>query len=136
MIFPRSALDHAAHHRLGQQEGRGEMGRDHAVPALGRKILDRRALLDAGVVDENLDRPVRPLGRLDQGAMASRSSRSQAAEEARPPASAMLRSASASLVRSRPTSTTCAPGARQPLGHREPEAGAAAGDERNAAGEV
>ena len=38
-------------------EGGREIDREDRVPFLDREILDRRDELDAGVVDENVERP-------------------------------------------------------------------------------
>ena len=53
--------------------GRGKIDGDDGVPLVGRKVLDRRDMLDAGVVDEDVDRTHLGFGvgdhRLDFGAL-------------------------------------------------------------------
>jgi hypothetical protein len=61
-----AALAHARQHRLHDVEGRGQVDGEDRVPALDREVLDRAGVLDAGVVDHDVDRPERARGRVDQ----------------------------------------------------------------------
>src|SRR5262245_65071138 len=46
---------------------RRQIDGDDLVPLLDGKFLDRRDVLDAGIVDQNIDAPERLLGGLDHG---------------------------------------------------------------------
>ena len=46
-------------------EGRGQVDGDDRVPFLDRELLDRRHVLDAGIVDENVDAAELALGGAD-----------------------------------------------------------------------
>ena len=59
---PPLALLHAGHRRARGVEGRGEVDGDDGVPLLDRELLDRRHVLDAGVVDQDVDRAEVALG--------------------------------------------------------------------------
>ena len=69
------ALLHLRQHRLDRVEVRRQVDRDHRVPALVRKLLDRRGVLDAGVVDEDVDRAEFARRRSDHVADLRRASR-------------------------------------------------------------
>ena len=56
MICPFPAWDHALGDRLTDVEHGVQIGPHELAPRLGRKILERRAALDAGVVDEHVNR--------------------------------------------------------------------------------
>ncbi len=51
-----AALLHAGHGGANAMKRRRQIDRDDRVPFLDRKLLDRRDELDAGIVDENVDR--------------------------------------------------------------------------------
>ena len=51
-----AALLHAGHGGADAMEGRRQVDGDDLVPLLDREFLDRRHELDAGVVDEHVDR--------------------------------------------------------------------------------
>ena len=53
---------HAGHRRPDGVEGGRQVDGDDLVPLLGRELLDRRHVLDAGIVDEDVDRPEGCLG--------------------------------------------------------------------------
>ena len=57
MIRPQSAAFHLRRARLDRVESRREIDRDDRVPALARELANRRCVLDAGVVHENIDAP-------------------------------------------------------------------------------
>ena len=124
--------DHAGHDRLGEEERRREVRRDHAVPGLGREILDRRAVLDAGVVDQDLDRPVRALDacdeRLHRGAVEEVAHLgARGADGLRP---------GLELFPVAPDHHHRGARRREPFRHGEAKPRAAAGDERGLLGEV
>ena len=48
-------------------KGRGQVDRDDFIPFLDREGLDRRDMLNAGVVDQDVDRPERFLRLVDHG---------------------------------------------------------------------
>ena len=56
------ARDHPARHRLSDEEHRGDVGRHHPLEHVLGKILERRAVLHAGIVDEDVDLPDFVLG--------------------------------------------------------------------------
>src|SRR5207248_3469173 len=58
------ARAHAVDHRPRHVEARGQVGLDHRVPLLEAHPVHRRVTGDAGVVDQDLDRPERALDRL------------------------------------------------------------------------
>ena len=57
MILPRAARDHVPRHRLADVEDAGDIGAQQLLPVVGREILERRAELHAGIVDQDVDRP-------------------------------------------------------------------------------
>jgi len=63
---PPAALLHPGNHRLGGIEGRREVEVDDRLPFLVREILDRRDELDAGIVDQHIDRAEGVHGAADQ----------------------------------------------------------------------
>ena len=103
---------HQRQRRGGGVEGRGEVDRDDLVPLLGREVGDRRDVLDAGVVDQDVDAADR-LGGAWRPAPGSRRRRPcrPGRRSARTPCSSAIRSASAwSSGRSvKELSTTSAP---------------------------
>ena len=54
MIRPQPFCLHRRHREAGGVEGRGQVDGDDRVPFLGREVLDRRDVLDAGIVDEDV----------------------------------------------------------------------------------
>ena len=58
-----AGLRHQRDGRGGRVERRGQVDGNDRIPFLGRKFLDRRDMLDAGIVDEDVDR-AEFLGRL------------------------------------------------------------------------
>ena len=56
MILPLPRGDHAPRHRLTDMKGAGDVGLQQPLPGLLRKILERRTMLDAGIVDQDVDR--------------------------------------------------------------------------------
>jgi hypothetical protein len=52
-------------------EGGGQVDRDDLVPFLDRELLDRRDELDAGIVDEDVDRAELGLGLATMAAISS-----------------------------------------------------------------
>jgi hypothetical protein len=55
MMRPQLLLAHAGHRQARGVERRAQVDGDDRVPAFGRKVLDRRHMLDAGVVDQDVD---------------------------------------------------------------------------------
>ncbi len=53
---------HAGQRGADRMEGRAHVDRDDLVPLLDREFLDRRDELDAGIVDEDVDRAELALG--------------------------------------------------------------------------
>ena len=51
-----SAWDHGARNRLSDEKHAVEIDRHQFAPGLFREFFERRAPLDAGIVDENVDR--------------------------------------------------------------------------------
>ena len=64
MMRPQLRCLHLRQREPGRVEGRAEVDRDDRVPALDRELLDRRDVLDAGVVDEDVDAAEVGLGRV------------------------------------------------------------------------
>ena len=58
MMLPRPRCCMPRARRLRDQERRGQVGGDHRVPVVLREIADRVAALDAGVVDDDVERAV------------------------------------------------------------------------------
>ncbi|MNV63233.1 hypothetical protein D3C71_1558160 [compost metagenome] len=46
---------HGRQHQAGGVEGAGQIDGNHRIPALGREVLDRRDMLDAGIVHQDVD---------------------------------------------------------------------------------
>ena len=62
MMRPDFARFHAGHHRADGMERRRQVDANDGVPLLDRELLDRRDVLDAGIVDEDVDGAEIPLG--------------------------------------------------------------------------
>ena len=58
---------HARHRGADGMKRRRKIDGDDLVPFLDRKFLDRRDMLDAGIVDEDVERTESLLGRLHHG---------------------------------------------------------------------
>jgi hypothetical protein len=67
MIFPGSAWQHPSGDGAAHDEGAGEVGVDHAPPVREAHVEERFAVLDAGVVDEDVDGTHVGFDRLDGG---------------------------------------------------------------------
>jgi len=52
-------------------KGRAQVDGDDGVPLVDRELLDRRDVLDAGVVDQDVDRPESPSADFNIASMAS-----------------------------------------------------------------
>ena len=52
---PPTAALHVRQRLANRMEVGGEVDRDDRIPAIGRKIFDRRDVLDARVIDQNVD---------------------------------------------------------------------------------
>jgi len=63
-----AALLHAGNGVAGQMEGARQVDGDDGVPLLWRKILDRRDMLDAGIIDDDVHLTELPLGGGEQRA--------------------------------------------------------------------
>ena len=61
------ALLHARDRDARRMKRRGQVGGDHGVPLLDRKVLDLGDELDAGIVHQHVDRPEGGFGRGDHG---------------------------------------------------------------------
>ena len=59
MMRPQPRARHRRRERLGQQEGRAQMQRHVLVEGLCRHVREGLAQVDAGGVDENVDRELR-----------------------------------------------------------------------------
>ena len=60
-----AARDHVPRHRLADVEDRGDVGAHQPLEGVGREILERGAVLHAGVVDQDVDRARRRLEAVD-----------------------------------------------------------------------
>ena len=66
MIRPQPRCAHRRQREPRGMEHRAEVQRDDGVPALDREVLDGRDVLDAGVVDQDVDAAVRVRASLHQ----------------------------------------------------------------------
>src|SRR5665213_18129 len=64
---PEAAAAHAVDHQPAHVEARGQIGRDHLAPLLGRHAVQHVVAGDAGVVDQDLDRAESGLDLLHAG---------------------------------------------------------------------
>ena len=67
MMRPHFLRLHARHRGADGVEGGGQVDGDDLVPFLDREFLDRRDELDAGIVDQDIDRAELLLGVGDHG---------------------------------------------------------------------
>ena len=56
MILPRRRGDHVPRDGLADMKDAGNVGAQESLPLVGREILERRAKLHAGIVNEDVDR--------------------------------------------------------------------------------
>ena len=68
MILPAPARDHVARDGLADVEDDGDVGLQQPFERVGREILQRGAVLHAGVVHQNVDGLARGLERVHGGA--------------------------------------------------------------------
>ena len=132
-----AARDHPPRRLAADHEGAGQVGLDHPAPVVGRELDHRLAQLDAGIVDEDVDRDAlaRRAARRRRRSRPRRSRRSGASctddPAARISAAACGEPAGIGAVQD-----DRGAGRGQSLGHGAAEAARGAGDEGGAAGEV
>ena len=117
-------------------ERAGEVGVDHRVPFGGAELVRRLADIDAGIVDQNVEPAVLLRDAVDQRAAGFLVRHVDFANSALPPASLICFTARRALGGVAPGEHHDRARRRQPLGHAEPDAAIAAGDDRDAAGEI
>jgi hypothetical protein len=130
------ARDHAARHRLADDEHAVDVGAHQLVPVGLREFVERRTALHAGVVDEDVDRADLALDALDRGGgrvgrgHVERERMHRRAFAAQPGRGLLQLGVVAAVEDDRRTGTG------QPAREREADAGARAGDEGDAPAQV
>ena len=111
MTRPQPRADHARAERARAEERALQVGVDHRVPVGLGQLLDRAADVDAGVVDQDVDRPELALRRRRRAARRPRASsrRPQSRAPVRPVAAAIPSAASWHASTERPESAMSAP---------------------------
>jgi hypothetical protein len=129
MILPRFARDHEAGDRLGDEEDAIQIGAHEFAPSLFRVILQRPPALNAGVVDQDVDRTelrldtrdrladLRPLRDVERRGMGLGAGGAQRLDRG------------FDRLRRAAVDDDARAGARQPAGERQSDAGGRTGDQ-------
>ena len=132
-----AGLLHVRIGRVRAHEGAGEVGvhHDDAIRS-SLKHVGRLADVGAGIVDQDVELAVPRRTPSISARQESSLVTSTSANSALPPASAMPFTAPLGLLGVAPGEHHGRAGRREPLGHAEPDAAIAAGDDRDAAGQI